>query len=249
MKILIVDDEPLARDRLRALVSEIGIGKIVAEAGNGKDALHVARVHQPEVVLLDIRMPGMDGMQAAEQLALLHPTPIIIFTTAYGEYALEAFERQAVDYLLKPIRKERLEQALKRAYTFIQTQSPRPLQTATTPSARTHISYYLRGEVRLIPVKQIYYFFAHQKYVVLRWKEGEVLISETLKDLENEFAGQFLRIHRSTLVALVHVARLSKESNGRSYLHLKNINDPLEVSRRHLQTVKKVLKDMRISCS
>ncbi len=246
MKILIVDDESLARERLRALVNEIGIGNVIGEASNGKEALLIARSQQPEIILLDIRMPAMDGMQTAEQLALLHPKPVVIFTTAYGDRALEAFERQAVDYLLKPIRKERLEQALKRAYTLLTSQSRLP---TPNPAARTHISYYVRGELRLIPISEIYYFFAHQKYVVLRWKEGEVLISEPLKALEQEFAGQFLRIHRSTLVAMVKISRLIKDNRGRSYIQLIDFKDPLEVSRRHLQTVKKVLKDMRIPCS
>ncbi|MDM8558835.1 LytTR family DNA-binding domain-containing protein [Candidatus Parabeggiatoa sp. HSG14] len=245
MKIIIADDEPLARDRLRALVRELGMGKVVAMANNGMEVLFATRAYQPDIVLLDIHMPGMDGMQTAKQLALLHPTPVVIFTTAYEEYAVEAFEHQAVDYLMKPIRKERLEQALKRAYDFIQTPSNQPL--TSTPTARTHISHYRRGELHLVPVNQIYYFFSHQKYIVLRWVDGEALISEALRDLEQEFAGQFLRIHRSTLVAMIQIAGLIKKENGRSYIQLKDISETLEVSRRHLQTVKTFVKDMRIS--
>lgn len=246
MKILIADDEPLARDRLQALVDELGMGEIVAEAGNGKEVLSAVHAYSPDIVLLDIRMPGMDGMQTAQELASLYPAPTVIFTTAYSEHALEAFEHNAVDYLMKPIRKDRLEQALKRAYSFRQTQSPPP--STSTPAARTHISYPLRGETRLIPVNQIDYFFAQQKYVVVCWARREALITESLKDLEKEFAGQFLRIHRHTLVAMVRIACLFKDSNGHSYLRLKDIEEPLEVSRRHLQTIKKVLKDMRLAC-
>lgn len=243
MRILIADDEPLARDRLRALVKELGMGEVIAEANNGKETLSAARAYQPDVVLLDIRMPGMNGMQTAQQLSLLCPPPTVIFTTAYEEHALEAFERQAVDYLLKPIRKERLEQALKKVNALIRSR----LSTETTqPAARTHISAYIRGEIHLIPVKQIYYFQASQKYVALHWSQGEVLISESLKELESEFAGQFLRIHRSTLVAIVHVISLNKNSQGGTYIKLKEINKPLEVSRRHLPKVKKILRDMRI---
>jgi len=248
MKILIVDDEQLARERLRALVSELGLGEVIAEASNGREALSTARAYQPEVVLLDIRMPGLNGMQTAQQLSLLCPPPAIIFTTAYGEHALEAFEQQAVDYLMKPIRKERLEQALKRARSFIDTQRSQ-VSPLSKPKARTHISAYIRGEIHLIPVKEIYYFYASQKYVALHWIQGEVLITESLKDLEQEFAGQFLRIHRSTLVAIVHIASLNKSSSGGSYIKLKEIAKPLEVSRRHLPTVKRVLKDMRIAGS
>ncbi|MEN8215839.1 MAG: LytTR family DNA-binding domain-containing protein [Pseudomonadota bacterium] len=244
MKIIIADDEPLARNRLQALIEELGMGEIVAEARNGKEVLSAVHAYQPEIILLDIRMPGMDGMQTAEALASLHPQPAVIFTTAYSDHAVEAFERHAVDYLMKPIRKERLEQALKRAYTFIQNQSPNPPEP--TPAARTHISYYLHGERRVVPVNQIYYFLSEQKYVTLRWAKGEILINEALRDLEKEFAGQFLRIHRSTLVAMVQLASFFKEKNGRSYLRLKDVEEPLEVSRRHLQTVKSILKDMRL---
>ena len=249
MKIVIADDEPLARVRLRALLNELGMGKVVAEADNGKDVLHIANVHHPDIVLLDIRMPGIDGIQAAEQLALMYPAPAVIFTTAYSEHALEAFEHQVVDYLLKPIRKERLEQAIKRAHAFIQIRAtPQPALPIDNPAARTHVSYYLRGEVHVIPVNQIYYFFAQQKYVVLHCTKGEILITEALKDLEKEFAGQFLRIHRSTLVALVQIVSLITGEKRRSYIKLNNSEQLLEVSRRHLQIVKKVLKDMRIPC-
>jgi two-component system response regulator AlgR len=244
MKILIVDDEPLARARLRALVDELGCCEIVADVGNGNEALSVAHAFQPEVILLDIRMPGMDGIEAAKQFASYHPVPALIFTTAFSEHAVEAFEHHAVDYLLKPIRKERLEQALKRAYSFLQSRSASlPIKK---PNARTHISYNFRGEMRLIPVNKIYSFLADQKYVVVHWAEGEALITEALKELETEFAGQFLRIHRSTLVAMGQIKSLSKEKNGRSYIHLKAFDKPLEVSRRHLQEVKTLLKDMRI---
>jgi two-component system response regulator AlgR len=239
MKIIIADDEALARARLLALVGELGLGEVVAEASNGRDVLSAAHAYQPDIILLDIRMPGMDGMQAAEQLASLHPKPAVIFTTAFGE--------QAVDYLMKPIRKERLEQAIKRAHAFLQAQSSSPPSASPKPAARTHISYIRQGETRLIPVNQIYYFFTDQKYVALRCSAGEVLISEALRDLENEFAGQFLRIHRSTLVAMVQIAGLFKMKDGHSYLRLKDVEEPLEVSRRHLHTVKTILKDMRLS--
>lgn len=248
MKIVIVDDERLARDRLRALVNETGIGEVLGEAGNGREALSVIHALHPDLVLLDIRMPGMDGMKVAQELSNVTPMPIVIFTTAYGDHALEAFEHQAVDYLLKPIRKDRLEKALRRAQTLLQqdmvSSSDDPEKR---PSARSHISVTIRGELRLIPVNQIFYFMADEKYVILHWTQGEVLIGETLKDLEKEFAGQFLRIHRSTLVSMVHVISLSKDNDGRSYIRLKGRTEMLEVSRRHLPEVRKILKDMRIS--
>ncbi|RKZ42863.1 MAG: DNA-binding response regulator [Gammaproteobacteria bacterium] len=246
MKILIADDEPLARERLQALINELGIGEVVAEAANGKDTLELVRVYEPDVLLLDIRMPGIDGMKVIQQLALIESTPAVIFCTAYSDHALEAFEHQALDYLLKPIRKERLEQALKRTYNLKQPQSA-PI--SPSPRARTQISYYQRGELCLVPVNQIYYFYANDKYVMMCCKEEEVLISETLKDLEKEFAGQFLRIHRSTLVAITQITGLKKNAIGitkRYYILLKEVEKPLEVSRRHLKTVKQLLKDMRL---
>lgn len=244
MDILIVDDEPLARDRLRALIGELGIKKTIAEAGNGRDAISMAHACHPEIVLLDIRMPGTNGMQVAQALSLLHPTPAIIFTTAYGDRALEAFEYKAVDYLLKPINKERLEHALKRAQLL--KQQPNTATPFSVPDAsRSHISVMVRGRLQLIPVNQIYYFIADQKFVMLHSASGQFLINDTLKDLEQEFAGQFLRIHRATLVAVTKIDSLNKDKKGQCYVKLRELNTTLEVSRRHLPTVRKILKDMR----
>jgi len=236
IKVIIVDDEPLARKRLSALVNEIGIAEVVAEADNGKEALQYYQIYQPDVVLLDINLPEIDGMQIAKQLTSITPHPVIIFTTAYSEHALEAFEYQAIDYLLKPIRKERLEQALKRAYKFL----------PDLPTARTHVSYFKRGEKSLIEVNNIYYFLAEENYTILRWQDGEILINDTLKDLEQEFQGQFLRIHRRFLIAINRIETLVKEKNGHFHIRLRNIPEPLEVSRRQLSTVNKLLKNMRI---
>lgn len=245
MKILIADDERLARERLRALLNEIGVGESVMEARNGREAVNIAAAFHPALVFLDIRMPGMDGMQAAKELSQLYVKPIIIFTTAYGEHALEAFEHQAIDYLLKPIKKERLEQAIKRARALMPETHPTIIPTTT--NARSHITAYIRGELCPIPVNEIYFFSADEKYVLLRWKHGNVLVAETLKDLEKEFAGQFLRIHRSRLVAMVHIASLTRDGKGHYYIKLKELTELLEISRRHLPNVRKVLKDMRIS--
>jgi two-component system response regulator AlgR len=245
MKILIADDERLARERLRALLEEIGMSESVMEARNGREAVNIATTFHPALVFLDIRMPGMDGMEAAKELTQLHLKPIIIFTTAYGEHALEAFEHQAVDYLLKPIKKERLEQAIKRACTLMPADTGASVPTVT--NARSHITAYVRGELCPIPVNEIYFFSADEKYVLLRWKHGNVLVTETLKDLEKEFAGQFLRIHRSRLIAMVHIASLTRDGKGHYYIKLKELAEQLEISRRHLPNVRKILKDMRIS--
>ncbi len=247
MKILIADDEPLARMRIRALVNEIGGHEILEEeATNGREVLQLVKVYQPQVVLLDIGMPGINGMQAAEEITKMSIRPTLIFTTAYGEYALEAFEQQAVDYLLKPIRKDRLQQALEKAERLQQTCIDKPLSTEldSERGARTHISVLSQGNTLLIPVDKIYYFHADQKYVTLRWQEGEALIDESLKNLEAEFSGQFLRIHRNALVALVYISKLTKDGQNHHFIGFDEIDEQLEISRRHLQNVKKTLRDM-----
>jgi len=253
LKIMIVDDEHLARERLQALLSELGIGKVIGEANNGVKAIEFARISHPDIILLDIRMPQMDGIKAATHFMEMSPSPVLIFTTAYSDYALEAFEHQAVDYLMKPIRKERLEQALKRAYLMV-TQSENLTQLSQTQiGARSHITAEIQNETHFIPVKQIYYFKGDGRYLAVRWTQGTVLISEKLKDLEKEFAGQFLRIHRSTLVNIVHIASLNKKlavENGKEkrfyYLKLETINETVEVSRRYLSLIKPLLQDLRL---
>jgi len=252
MKILIADDEPLARLRLRALINELGDNEVLeAEATNGKEALEMARAYIPDILMLDIGMPGVNGMEAARRLHELAQPPAVIFTTAYSEYALEAFDQQAVDYLLKPIRKDRLKQALQRAHSLLSTnkaQAAIPEQSSDeiqARPARTHIGVTLHGEVKLIPVDKIYFFRAEQKYVTLRWIGGEALLDEPLKNLEKEFGGQFLRIHRNAL-AVVYLSGWKKEANGQCYVSFGDINDRLEISRRHLQNVKQTIKDMSL---
>lgn len=244
MNILIVDDEPLARGRLRALINELGIDPTIFEANNGREALTLAKIHSPEVILLDIRMPGLDGIKVAQELTALYPPPTIIFTTAYGDRALDAFEHQAVDYLLKPIRKDRLERALKRALALNQTST---VETSSLEASRSHISVMVRGQLKLIPVREIYYFLADQKFVMLYSTEGHFLISEPLKNLEQEFAGQFLRIHRRTLIAIARIVGLIKDKKGVCYVKLNGVEELLEISRRHLPIVRGILKDMRLT--
>jgi two-component system response regulator AlgR len=255
LKIMIVDDERLARERLSALLTELGIGQVIGESNNGIQAIEFARISRPDVILLDIRMPQMDGLNAASHFCEMSPSPVLIFTTAYSNHALEAFEHQAIDYLLKPIRKERLEQALKRAYLIVNQNENLPQTVQTQIGARSHIAVTIQNETLFIPVKQIYYFKGESRYISIHWARGSVLISEKLKDLEKEFAGQFLRIHRSTLVNIIHIASLNKEiimEQGKEkrvyYLKLNDIKDTLEVSRRHLSLITPLLKDLRLPC-
>ncbi len=240
MRILIVDDEAPARLRLRALVEEQALGEVVAEAATGREALEAARRAAPHVVLLDIRMPGMDGLEAAGHLASLHTPPAVIFTTAYDDYALQAFEAQAVGYLLKPVRRERLAQALQGAQRLnrVQLDSLR----AQRPRARTHISARVHGDIRLVPIEAVHYFQADQKYVTVVGDEGEVLIEESLKALEEEFGERFVRIHRNALVARDRLLALERDRDGRAQLRLRGSACALEVSRRHLAALRRLMR-------
>lgn len=242
MKILIIDDEHLARQRLRQVIDELGVADTISEGSNGEQALQLCQQQQPDVVLLDIRMPGMDGIEAAQHIMKLETPPAIIFTTAYDQYALSAFDTHAVDYLLKPIRKERLSEALESAKRLTKVQMQNLNVEGQGGSHRKHISARLGGELRLINIADIRYFLAEHKYVTVRYTEGSVLIEESLRSLESEFAGQFLRIHRNALVATKAIAALEKDKSGGHKIKLKDIDEMLEVSRRHLPNVRKVMK-------
>lgn len=241
MRILLADDEAPARARLRGLLGEIGGCEIVGEAANGREALEQADRLKPDIVLLDIRMPGIDGLETAAHLAGYDTPPAVIFTTAYGDYALEAFEAHAVDYLLKPIRRQRLEAALAKARRLNRAELGAVRQTAAA-EARTHICARARGELVLIPVSEIVYFRADHKYVTVRHLRGEVLIEEPLKDLAGEFADRFLRIHRNTLIAVSFLAGLAKTADGSHVVSLRGVEERPEVSRRHLFALKELLR-------
>ncbi|MBI1423985.1 MAG: response regulator [Gammaproteobacteria bacterium] len=244
MKILIIDDEPLARQRLRSVIDELGNSTVVAEGSNGEEAVRLCQQHEPDVVLLDIRMPGMGGIEAAHHINKLGSPPAIIFTTAYDDYAIPAFETHAVDYLLKPVRKERLEQALGAARRLTRAQLQELERNVGENEQRQHISARLGGELRLIPIDEIRYLQAEHKYVTVRYGQGTVLIEESLKSLEEEFPTEFLRIHRNALVALKYIASLEKERSGGHHIKLRDVPETLEVSRRHLPNVRKVMKLM-----
>lgn len=240
MKIIIADDEAPARTRLRRLVDEIAGHEVVGEAGNGREALLQAEQQHPDLLLLDIRMPGMDGLEAARHLAALENPPAVVFTTAYGDHALEAFAAHAVDYLLKPIRKERLEAALTQVRKLNRAQLAL-LSGGTVPAARSHICARVRGDLQLVPLGDVRYFLADQKYITVRHGAGALLIEESLKSLEQEFAGRFVRVHRNALAALAHVSGLTRDAQGLVQLQLRGVPECLEVSRRHLRELRKIL--------
>jgi two-component system response regulator AlgR len=242
MKILIVDDEQPARMRLRGMLQQFNGYEVIAEAGNGKQALQASQTHQPDVVLLDIRMPGMDGLEAAEHLSKLDTPPAIIFTTAYNDYALSAFKTHAVDYLLKPVRKENLQQALSAARRLNRAQLQAIGEAEAEHAEPSHISARIKGNIQLIPVDSICFFQAEHKYVTVGYADGEVLIEDSLLTLEKRFSQRFMRIHRNALVATDHIAALEKDKEGHCYIRLNNCDKLLEVSRRHLPTIRKFMK-------
>ena len=242
MKILIVDDEALARERLGELITELDPAISFSQAENGLLALEAIGREQPDIVLLDIRMPGMDGLEVAHHISGLATPPAVIFTTAYQEHALEAFEANAIDYLLKPIRKQRLQTALQRAEVYHRARIAELRNTTT--SVRSHLSAVVHGNIRLVPVEDICYLRAEQKYVIAAWPGGELLLDDSLKSLETEFSSRFLRIHRNALVALQHIENLGKDKEGGYCLRLRGIRDTLAVSRRHLSDVRKAIREL-----
>ena len=244
MKILIVDDEPPARDRLRQLLEDDGQHEVVGEAGNGREALEVAaRVH-PDVVLLDIGMPVMDGIETAHHLNSADEPPAVVFTTAYDEYAIDAFDANAIGYVLKPVRRERLEQALKQAARLTRDALGELGSQPGMEVGRKHICARLHDELKLIPVSDVRYFVADQKYVSVVHKDGRDLIEDSLKSLEGEFGELFVRIHRAAIVALDAVDTLRKDEDGRTRVILRDAEaeDDLVVSRRHVAEVKRRLR-------
>lgn len=242
MRILIVDDESLARDRIKRILLEQNEHEVLGEASNGQEALQKIEALHPDVVLLDIRMPGIDGLEVARHLVGMDEPPAVIFTTAYDEYALEAFKVHAVDYLLKPVRPERLSEALQKALkpNKVQWKSLNRKEDGT-PKARTHISSRTRRGIVLVPISDIYYFRAEHKYVTVRHKEGEVLIEDTLKELETEFGERFLRVHRNCLVSMEHIQALEKNSSGQPCIRLRGVEETLDVSRRHVAKVRQIM--------
>jgi len=194
--LLIVDDEPPARERLELLLNEIPDWDVVGSCGTGTEALRLVEELEPTAVLLDIRMPGMSGIEAARHLATLTSPPAVVFTTAYDQYAMEAFDAQAVGYLLKPVRVERLRRALDQAARLSAAQLREIARAGEQMVERRHIAARLGEQLRLIPVADIVLFRADQKYVCVVHTNGEDLIDESLRDLADEFAATFVRLQR-----------------------------------------------------
>jgi two-component system response regulator AlgR len=251
LKVLVVDDEPPARARMSQLLadcaSELALTQ-VGQADGGVAALEAAARLQPDVVLLDIAMPDMSGIEVARHLSQAPTPPAIIFVTAFDEHALQAFEVQALDYLLKPVRAERLLAALRRARRLV-PHEPRLAQLAhSLGAARTQMSVSERGRLVLVPVEDIVYLRAELKYVTIRTVAREYLTEESLTALEGEFGERFVRIHRNALVARRFIAGFQRvrgkvETEGEAgeghwEILLRDMDERLPISRRQWNAVK-----------
>jgi two-component system response regulator AlgR len=243
IKVLIADDEAPARNRLRELLGDIGHTRLVGEARNGHELLDLTAEHQVDLVLLDIRMPKMDGIEAAAHLQKLPEPPAIIFTTAYDGYAVQAFDMSALDYLLKPIRLERLQAAIDKASKLSQVQlnALKPMQ-----AQRSHFSVVERGRVLLVPIDEVIYLRAELKYITVRTKEREYLIEDSLTSIEQEFGNRFIRLHRNCLVAQNSIMGYERrqETDGESHYValLREVPETVAVSRRQQHVLKELLR-------
>jgi len=226
LRALVVDDERPARERLMALLRELDQVEVVGEARDAAEALRQLDQLEPELLYLDVRMPGMSGLDLARHLAGLEDPPAVIFTTAHDEHAMQAFEAEAVGYLLKPVRKEKLAAATERAQRLTTQQ----IEAVAPP--RTHLAVRARDGVRLLRVEDIICLLAEQKYTTVRHTGGEDLIEDSLRTLEDQLGVRFLRVHRSALVNREFIESVERGEDGTHLIRLRGIADPLPVSRR-----------------
>ena len=241
LRVMIVDDEAPARSRMRDLLAECEPAlalTVAGEAPSGRAALDLISREPADVVLLDVRMPEMDGLELAQHLMRLEHPPAIVFATAYDDYAIRAFEVNAVDYLLKPIRLERLKEALTRAGSL----PPRPeVLRGLSRAPRTHLSVQERGRIHLVPIGDVIYLKAELKYVSVRTAEREYLIEESLTRLEQEYGERFVRVHRNCLVARAAVRGFERsEVDGEAgwEVVLNGVDERIAVSRRQQHVVR-----------
>ncbi len=247
LRVMVVDDEAPARNRLRDLLGDCALKmplEIAGEADNGRQALDLLPACGADVMLLDIRMPGIDGIEVAQHLQKLDHPPAVIFTTAYDAYALKAFEVHAIDYLLKPIRVARLLDALSRARAMAPIRAE--VLQEMRREGRSHLSVNERGRIHLIPVGDVLFLKAELKYVTVRTAAREFLLEESLARLEQEFLGRFVRIHRNCLVAKEAIrgfergAAIEADGDGEGgwAVVLNNVAERLPVSRRQQHIVR-----------
>jgi two-component system response regulator AlgR len=245
LDILVVDDEPLARQRLVRFVVDLGY-EICGEASHAAEALAIIEAQDPAIILLDIEMPGETGLQLAEKIGRLDNPPAVIFVTAYDQYALDAFNTFAAGYLLKPVNREKLQQALAKAQTINKAQLTQ-LQQSDAPVVDTlprHITASSHRGVDLIEVDSIRCFLADSKYITVVGTGGESLVDGTLKQLEAEFSDLFARVHRNALVSIRHIEGLERAIEGHYTIRLKDTDARPTVSRRYTSKVKALLHSL-----
>ena len=246
LRVFIADDEEPARSRLKELLGDIAAElptSVVGEASHGLEALERVPASGAQVLLADINMPGMGGLELARHLAGLEQPPAVVFVTAHDRHAVEAFELNAIDYLLKPVRAARLAAALKKALGA----SPGREQLANAArEAREYLSVIERNRIILLPVKDVVFLRAEQKYVTVRTAAREHLIEEPLVALEREFAGRLIRIHRSCLVARAAIRGFERnpgDEEAQWLVVLEGVPDKLPVSRRQWPAVRELVAD------
>lgn len=236
LNILIIDDEKPARDRLRRMLAAIPDCTVVGDATDGESAMTEIRESAPDVLLLDISMPGIGGMALAELLkddTDIDPKPAIIFCTAYQDQALNAFENEAIDYLVKPVRSARLELALARAKKFLQGTR----QDAEDVFLRSTVG----GRVSLIPVRKVICLISEDKYTTVVHEDGRTVIDDSLTELERRFESLFMRIHRNALISRQHIRGLERTSDGQALVILSGTDRKPVVSRRNLPALRNLL--------
>jgi two-component system response regulator AlgR len=236
LNILIVDDEPPARARLRRLLAEVPGCDSVAEAGSASEAMEMLSRHPVDALLLDISMPGLDGMALARQLAAQDDPPAVVFCTAWPDQALEAFECDAVDYLVKPVRAERLQSALQKVARL----RGRPLDEDAGRFLRSTVG----GKTSLVPVEEVICLIAEDKYTTVFYVGGETVINNSLVELEKRFEARFLRVHRKALVAIDRIRGLAAEPSGSHHVVLEGCELQPLISRRHLPAVRKFIRGL-----
>jgi len=250
LRIFIADDEGPARERIRELLQDIAAEmptEIVGEARHGLEAIELVPKSRAQVLLLDIEMPGMRGLEVARHLAGLENGPAVVFITAHDKHAVEAFELNALDYLLKPVRATRLAAALKKASS---AGAPAEERLAGAQSeAREYLSVTERHRIVLVPVRDIVFLRAEQKYVTLRTRNRTHLIEEPLITLESEFAKRFIRIHRNCLVASEAIRGFERAAPSADEPHwlvvLEGIEERLPVSRRQWPLLRELVADQK----
>jgi DNA-binding LytR/AlgR family response regulator len=238
---IIADDESPMRDLLRSRLKEIWPELVIlAEAGNGMEAIALAGVHRPDIVFLDIRMPGQSGIEAAR---MLYERCHIVFVTAYDQYAVQAFDQGAIDYLLKPVDADRLRRTCDRLRTRL-NEAPEDIERllshlvqgkdAAKPNYLRWIQASVGTSLRMISTREILFFQADDKYTRVQTEQTEVLIRKSLKELADELdPDEFWRIHRSTLVRVDAIVEVARDMRGRQLIQLRNHPERLEVSRNH----------------